>query len=496
MQSMNLTPDIENGIFSEKMLDAVNTDGPVPEDAALKAYYYLQKDIGMAADLKSRLGRTPTACVITFGCQMNARDSEKLSGVLRRAGFEITEDENADFLIYNTCTVRDNADQRVFGRLGRAGHYKKSNPGMKIALCGCMMQESSNVEKIQKSYPFVDLIFGTHNLYCFSEYLYRIYMQDEKIADIWDKSPQIMEAMPSDRKYPYRSGVNIMLGCDKFCTYCIVPYVRGREKSRDPEEILCEVRALAADGVKEIMLLGQNVNSYGKDLGDGVTFAGLIAKVAETEGIERVRFMTPHPRDFGDDLIEVIRSHPKIARHIHLPMQSGSTAVLKKMNRQYTKEGFLELAYKIRKELPDCSVTTDIIVGFPGETKEDVDDTIDVIKKVGFENAFTFIYSRRRGTPAASMPSVMTEEEIGREFDRVLKTVQETAKMKAELLTGSTMEALAEEVNAQDPSLITCRLSNNMIVHIPGDVSMIGKIIRVRLCECHGFYFFGEIEEG
>ena len=494
MQTMNLMPDAaRGGIYDEAMLSAVDTEGPAPSDAVHRAYYYLNRDIALFREIADRKGRPLTACVVTFGCQMNARDSEKLTGILQRCGFVMTEDENADFLIYNTCTVRDNADQRVFGRLGRVSHYKKKDPDRKIALCGCMMQEDSNVEKIRKSYPFVDLIFGTHNLYCFAEYLYRLYTENGKITEIWDKSPEIMEAVPSERKYSYRSGVNIMLGCDKFCTYCIVPYVRGREKSRSREEILCEVRALAADGVKEIMLLGQNVNSYGKDLDDGTTFASLIADVADIPGIGRVRFMTPHPRDFGDDLIEVIREHDNIARHIHLPMQSGSTAVLKKMNRQYTKEQYLDLAMRIRRALPDCSLTTDIIVGFPGETAEDVDDTIDVIRTVGFDNAFTFIYSRRRGTPAASMPATMTDGEIREQFDRVLAAVQETAKERAQHLTGSCMEALAEEVNEQDPSLISCRLSNNMIVHVPGDTSMLGQFIRVRLNDCRGFYFFGDI---
>ncbi len=457
--------------------------------------YYLGLLKPLTADLAAKKGSPPTCHVVNFGCQMNARDAEKLLGVLLAAGFAETQDENADFLIFNTCTVRDNADQRLFGRLGRISHFKRQNPAMKVAVCGCMMQEEGNVERIRKSYPFVDLVFGTHNLFRFPEYLFDVYTTGEKLIDIWSRTDRIMEEMPVSRKYPFKSGVNITFGCNNFCTYCIVPYVRGRERSRSTEEILDEIKRLVGDGVKEVMLLGQNVNSYGRDLKDGSDFAKLLEKAAEIDGLKRIRYMTPHPKDFTKELIEVIRENPNIARHVHLPLQSGSTAVLKKMNRGYSKEQFLELAGRIRERLPDASVTTDLIVGFPGETESDIEDTLDVIRSVEFDNAFTFIYSRRRGTPAASMPDNTPEEVIKERFDRVLSAVQESAKKRSLLLSGQLLDGLIEEENEQDPALMTARLSNNMIVHVPGDSSMIGTFAPIRLKECKGFYYFGEIEE-
>ena len=438
-------------------------------------------------------GRELTFRVETFGCQMNARDSEKIVGILESVGYREAGSEDADFLVYNTCTVRDNADQRVFGRLGRAGHLKKNRPGMKIAVCGCMVQEKSNVEKIRKSYRFVDLVFGTHNLYRFAEYLCNCLETEGMVVEIWDRADRIVEALPVARKYPFKSGINITFGCNNFCSYCIVPYVRGRERSREPIEILRDCERLVSDGVVEIMLLGQNVNSYGKDLETPCSFAELLQMVCEIEGLKRIRFMTPHPKDLSDEVIRVVRDNEKIARHIHLPLQSGSDRILKRMNRRYTKEQYISLALKIREQIPDVSITTDIIVGFPGEEDCDIDDTIDVIRRVGYDNAFTFIYSKRAGTPAASMPDQVPDREKNRMFDRVLAAVQETAHARAGLLTGRTMEALAEEVNVKDSSYITCRLSNNMLVHVPGDPSMIGKMLQVRLDECRGFYFFGRV---
>ncbi len=447
----------------------------------------------LVRELSEKLGRVPTAAVITFGCQMNARDSEKLTGILIQAGFSIISEESADFVIYNTCTVRDNANQRVYGRLGVCGGYKKKNPHMKIALCGCMMQEPSVIEKIRKSYRFVDLIFGTHNLYKFPEYLVNCLEQDGQIIDIWNEPDQIEENLPVARKYPFKSGVNIMFGCNNFCTYCIVPYVRGRERSRDPKEIIRECERLASEGVVEVMLLGQNVNSYGRGLENPISFPELLREIEKIEGIRRIRFMTSHPKDLSDELIETIKDSNKICRHIHLPLQSGSSRILKAMNRCYDKEKYLALAKKIRAEIPDVSITTDIIIGFPGETKEDVDETIDVIRQVEYDNAFTFIYSKRTGTPAASMADQVPEEESHIQFDRVLAEVQKYAKKQSARFEGRVMEALVEEVNENDSSLVTGRLSNNMIVHFPGDESMIGKFVDVRLKECKGFYYIGEI---
>ena len=455
---------------------------------------YIEKCRTYTAAFQVEHGRRPKACVVTFGCQMNARDSEKLAGILEEAGYELTEaEEDADFVLYNTCTVRDNANQRVYGRLGHLNSLKKKKPYLKIALCGCMMQERDVVEKIRKSYRFVDLIFGTHNLFRFAELLSELLASEEMVVDIWDETDKIVENLPVKRKYRYKSGVNIMFGCNNFCSYCIVPYVRGKERSRNPEDILREIRDLAADGVVEIMLLGQNVNSYGKNLENPMSFAELLKEAEKIEGIERIRFMTSHPKDLSDELIQVMKQSKKICRHLHLPLQSGSTRILQAMNRRYTKEQYLALAEKIRKEIPDIAITTDIIVGFPGETMEDVEETIDVVKRVQYDNAFTFIYSKRTGTPAASMPNQVPQEVVKEGFDKLLKTVQDIAKVRISLLQGQTLPALAEEVNAQDKTLITGRLSNNTIVHFPGNPALIGKIINVRLKECHGFYYLGEI---
>lgn len=460
-----------------------------------RQYYFIAKCRQYVKEQEELAGHLLTADVVTFGCQMNARDSEKLSGILEQVGYTLSDSEEADFVIYNTCTVRDNANQRVYGRLGFCNSMKRKNPHKKIALCGCMMQEQNVIDKLQKSYRFIDLIFGTHNIFKFAELLCRMFESSGMVIDIWKDSDQIVEDLPVERKYPFKSGINIMFGCNNFCTYCIVPYVRGREKSRRPKEILQEIEKLADDGVVEIMLLGQNVNSYGKNLEDEISFAQLLQEVEKIDKIKRIRFMTSHPKDLSDELIEVMKNSDKICRHLHLPLQSGSTKILKAMNRRYTKEQYLELAAKIRREIPDISLTTDIMVGFPGETAEDVDDTIDVIRKVGFDNAFTFIYSVRTGTPAAAMDQV-PEEEVHAGFDRVLEAVQETARKQVARLQGQTLTALVEEVNEQDASFVTGRLSNNTIVHFPGSADLIGQIVPVKLEECHGFYYTGHrVEE-
>lgn len=454
---------------------------------------YIDKLTEHVTHLTGTIGRAPKACVVTFGCQMNARDSEKLLGILLTAGYEETSDESeADLVLYNTCSVRDNANQRVYGRLGTLKGLKKSNKNLKIALCGCMMQEQVCVDKIKQSYSFVDLIFGTHNIFKFPELMCRMFESDgHMVTDIWEETDQIVEELPVKRKYGFKSGVNIMFGCNNFCTYCIVPYVRGRERSRDPEEILCEIRQLVDNGVIEVMLLGQNVNSYGQNLDTPLDFAGLLRKVEEIDGLKRIRFMTSHPKDLSDSLIDVCAHSDKICRHLHLPVQTGSNRLLKAMNRVYTREHYLELTDKIKNAIPDISLTTDLIMGFPGETDEDVDDTIDLIRRVEYDNAYTFEYSKRTGTPAASFEGQLTPEDMQRHFDRVLKVVQETARKKCALHTGEVQDALIEGVSGHDDGLVTGRLSNNLLVHFPGDESMIGRIVPVRLDECKGFYFVG-----
>ncbi len=474
-------------------MSAERTQMILSQEETVRQYEYIEKAALHVQRLQEELGRQPTCCVTTFGCQMNARDSEKLTGILERAGYQLIDEENADFVIFNTCTVRDNANQRVYGRLGVLNGYKRKNPKMKIALCGCMMQEPTVIEKIKESYRFVDLIFGTHNIYKFAELLNSTFENKGMVIDIWKDTDKIVEDLPVERKYPFKSGINIMFGCNNFCSYCIVPYVRGRERSRRPEDIIREITNLVADGVVEVMLLGQNVNSYGKNLEEPMTFAGLLREIEKIEGLERIRFMTSHPKDLSDELIQVMKESKKICRHLHLPLQSGSTRILKDMNRRYTKEQYLALAEKIRREIPDMAITTDIIVGFPGETPEDVEETIDVVRKVKYDNAFTFIYSKRTGTPAAAMENQVPEDVVKTGFDKVLKVVQDTAREQVTKYRGMVMDALVEEVNEHDATLLTGRLSNNTLVHFPGDASLIGKIVNVSLDECHGFYYMGHV---
>ena len=477
-------------------LDMVDISKPAPEFEPNRQFYFMAKARSWVKKKSEELGRPMTFFTQTFGCQMNARDSEKLVGILERIGYVETDTEEADFVIYNTCTVRENANNKVYGRLGVLQNYKKKNPHMLIGLCGCMMQETVVVEKLKESYRFVDLIFGTHNIYKFAELIVTAMESDSMTIDIWKDTDQIVEDLPVERKYSFKSGVNIMFGCNNFCSYCIVPYVRGRERSREPKEIIREIEQLVADGVVEVMLLGQNVNSYGKNLKEPVTFAQLLEEVEKIEGLERIRFMTSHPKDLSDELIEVMGRSKKICKHLHLPLQSGSSRILKIMNRRYDKEHYLELVDKIRAAVPDIALTTDIIVGFPGETEEDFEETMDVVRKVRYDSAFTFIYSKRTGTPAASMEEQVPEDVIKARFDRLLKEVQKISAEKAGALTGQTLPVLIEEQNEQDASLVTGRLSNNSVVHLPGTADMIGKILDVKLTECRGFYYLGERADG
>lgn len=458
-------------------------------------YEYMEKAKEYVSKKSAELGRPLTFCVVTFGCQMNARDSEKLVGILEKIGYIEVEDERADFVIYNTCTVRENANNKVYGRLGYLSNYKKKNPNMMIALCGCMMQEPNVVETIRKKYKFVDLVFGTHNIYKFAELLCNAYQSNSTIIDIWKDTDKIVEDLPIKRKFTFKSGVNIMFGCNNFCSYCIVPYVRGRERSREPKDIIREIESLVADGVVEIMLLGQNVNSYGKNLENPITFAELLREINKIEGLKRIRFMTSHPKDLSDELIEAMKDCDKVCKHFHLPLQSGSSRILKIMNRHYDKEQYLAEVEKLRKAVPDISLTTDIIVGFPGETEEDFLETMDVVKKVRFDSAFTFIYSKRTGTPASTMENQVPEDVIKDRFDRLLKEVQLISNEKAMLLEGRIVKVLAEEKDEQDENFITGRLDNNAIVHFPGTEDMIGNVYNVKLCECKGFYYMGEIAD-
>ncbi len=460
-----------------------------------RQYEYMEKAKGYVKAKSEELGRPLTYCVTTFGCQMNARDSEKLTGILEEIGYVEAPDEKADFVIYNTCTVRENANLRVYGRLGVLHGYKKKNPAMTIALCGCMMQEPEVVEKLKKSYRFVDIVFGTHNIFKFAELIVRNFEEKGMIIDIWKDTEEIIEDLPVERKYSFKSGVNIMFGCNNFCSYCIVPYVRGRERSRNPQDIIAEIKKLVADGVVEVMLLGQNVNSYGKNLENPMSFAELLQEIEKIEGLQRIRFMTSHPKDLSDELIEVMAKSKKICKHFHLPLQSGSSEILKVMNRRYDKEKYLSLVEKLKKAIPDIGLTTDIIVGFPGETEEDFLETMDVVKKVRYDSAFTFIYSKRTGTPAAAMENQVPEDVVKDRFDRLLKEVQTISQEMTARFEGTVQEVLVEDVNDHNKELVTGRMSNNHLVHFPGDASLIGKIVKVHLDECKGFYYLGSVVE-
>lgn len=477
----------------ENLLEYTISLEEAPDTEPLRQAFFVGRCREMVSFRERTLGRKLRCQATTLGCQMNAKDTEKLLGILKEIGYEPTEDqEEADFILYNTCTIRENANNKVYGHLGYLQSLKKKNPELIIALCGCMMQEKHVVETIREKYRFVDIIFGTYNIFQLSEMIYRRLMGEMPVLEVWDQMKGIVERIPSVRKNDFKAGVNITYGCNNFCTFCIVPYVRGREVSRNPHEILAEIRQLSSEGVKEIMLLGQNVNSYGKGLEVPCSFAELLEECCKVEGIERIRMMTPHPKDFSDDVIDVIARNEKICRHIHLPLQSGSTSLLKRMNRRYTKEQYLELAQKIRDRIPDVALTTDIIVGFPGETEEDFEDTLDVVRQVRYHAAFTFEYSKRTGTKAAEFEDQVPAEVVKERFPRLLEEVRRIAAEECEKEVGKEAVVLVEDIDSHEEGYVTGRMSNNLMVHFPGDPSLIGSFRKVRLIQSKGFYYLGE----
>lgn len=439
-------------------------------------------------------GKDLKFCISTFGCQMNARDSEKIKGMLKKIGYIETDNEKeADFVIYNTCCVRENAELKIYGRLGALKGIKKQNPNMIIALCGCMMQQDIVLETLKKKYPFVDIIFGTYNIYRLPELLQTRLETGEKVIDIWDSYQDIVEDLPDVRKFDFKACVNIMYGCNNFCTYCIVPYVRGRERSREAKDIIDEIKRLVQEGVTEVMLLGQNVNSYGKTLENPISFAQLLKQIAEIEGLRRIRFMTSHPKDLSDELIEVMAIHENICKGIHLPIQSGSNAILKKMNRVYTKEHYLELVDKMKSAMPNVALTTDIIVGFPGETEEDFEDTMEIVEKVGYASAFTFLYSKRTGTPAATMENQIEEETAKARFNRLLELVNEKGAEFLKTYVGQVVEVLFEEVSKTDETILSGRTDTNILVNVPASIQLLGKYVKVRIIGSKSHYLIGEV---
>ena len=416
-------------------------------------------------------------CISTYGCQMNEEDSEKLSGMLKSQGYERTENkEEASIIIFNTCCVRENAENKVFGNLGQLKQLKKKNPNLVIAICGCMMQQVGMADKVLKTFPYVDIIFGTHNAHKFPEYLHRVLQEGVQVKEILNKEEGIVEGLPIDRKSDVKAFVTIMYGCNNFCTYCIVPYVRGRERSRKSEDIIKEIEELVSQGYKEITLLGQNVNSYGKGLEEDIDFAGLLRKVNEVKGLERVRFMTSHPKDLSDDVIMAIKECDKLCEQVHLPVQSGSSRILKEMNRHYDREYYLDLVKKIKSEIPDVTLTTDIIIGFPGETEEDFLDTLSLCEEVGYDSAFTFIYSRRNHTPADKMENQIPDDIKHDRFNRLVEAINKNVVIKNKEYEGKVVEVLVEGPSKNDETKLTGRTRNGKLVNFAGDEKLVGEL--------------------
>lgn len=446
--------------------------------------------IGEIMDVRKRAA-TPVAYIHTYGCQQNVADSEKIKGMLSLAGFEFSENpEDADFILFNTCAIREHAEDRVFGNVGALKNIKRKHPSVIIALCGCMMEQKAVADRIYKSYPFVNLVFGTHSISRFPELLYNVLVNSKRVFDTCDDNT-IYEDIPTLRDKEFKGWLPVMYGCDNFCSYCIVPYVRGRERSRSSEAIISEARAMIEAGYKEITLLGQNVNSYGKGLDEKITFSELLRKIDEIPGDYILRFMTSHPKDCTEELIDTIANSKHISKHLHLPCQSGSSKILKAMNRRYTREKYLGIIDYAKKTIPDVSLTSDIIVGFPGETYEDFCETLSLIKEVGFTSLFTFIYSRRPGTPAATMPDVATEEEKGKWFTELLKTQEEIAAKRCKAMVGTTERVLVEEINEKN-GLLSARTSGNIIVEAKGDESLIGTFADVKITEARNWILRGE----
>ncbi len=447
--------------------------------------------------------------IITMGCQLNENDSEKISGMAEQMGYNKTENiDDANLVIFNTCCVRENAEERLFGKIGELKNRKKQDD-LIIAIGGCMMQEKHMVDKIKKSYPQVDIVFGTHTIHKLPEDIYKVIENNKRIQDVIDIEGEIYEGLPIVRNSKVQASITIMYGCNNFCTYCIVPYVRGRERSRKPADIINEAKEVAKQGYKEIMLLGQNVNSYlrnemelikqGKlvdengDYEKVNSFAKLLREINKIDGIERVRFISPHPKDFTDDVIEAIRDCEKVCKFVHLPLQSGSTNMLKSMNRKYTKEQYLSLVNKMRKMIPNIQFSTDIIVGFAGETESDFEDTLDVVEKVGFEQVFMFIYSRRVGTPGDKMKNQIPEEIKHKRFDRLKQLVEKQIEEKSKKLEGTIQKVLVEGKSKNNENMLTGRTEFNKVIVFNGDDKLINEIIDVKITENHMWYFKGEI---
>jgi len=434
--------------------------------------------------------------IITFGCQMNEHDSETIAGMLQQKGcIETFSKETADITIINTCSVRENADKRFFGTLGQLKKIKEKNPEYVACVCGCMMQQQHVIDTVKAKYPWVDIIFGTHNIHRFPELLEKVYGEKQKVAEVFEDADDIVEGLPAKRLYKHKSFVNIMYGCNNFCTYCIVPYTRGREKSRRPEDIIGEIKRLVADGVKEVTLLGQNVNSYKGKGADGklCDFADLIYMINDIEGLERIRFMTSHPKDLSDKLIQAYVDCDKLCNYIHLPVQAGSSRVLKLMNRRYTREGYLELVEKLRNAVPDIAISTDIIVGFPGETEEDFEETLSLVRAVKYDSAFTFLYSIRKGTPAAEYEDQIPEDVKHERFNRLVEAVNAESAARNAAYVGRIERVLVEGVSKKDETTLSGRTEGFKLVDFPGSAELAGSMVDVEITEGRTFSLTGKL---
>ena len=461
-----------------------------------KEFIYKIKELNV--NFANENGRLMRAKTETYGCQQNENDTERIRGMLYDAGFEFVDtEEEAELVIYNTCAVRENAEQKVFGRLGILKHMKESRPDMIIGLCGCMVQQEHITEKIKKIHNHVDLIFGTHALYKMPELLYEAMTKTKKksVVDIENIDGKIAEDIPILRDYSQKAWVSIMYGCNNFCSYCIVPYVRGRERSRTPDAILEEIKDLVKNGCTEISLLGQNVNSYGKDLDEDIDFAKLLRMVNDVPGVERIRFMTSHPKDISDELILAMAECDKVCKQLHLPVQAGSNKVLAEMNRKYTREDYLEKIQKVKEKIPQISLSTDIIVGFPTETNEDFEKTLEILREVEYDNIFSFIYSRREGTPAAKLDFVLTEEEIHNNFNRLLEVQNEISKRKNDEYVGRIERVLVDGESKNNSDILSGRCDSSKIVNFKGSKDLAGKYVKVKITEAHTWSLNGELIE-
>lgn len=439
--------------------------------------------------------KTPKALVITYGCQQNENDSERIRGMLAQMGYDFTEEkEEADLILYNTCAVREGAEQRVLGNVGALVHEKRRRPGLLIGICGCMMQQEHMAKTIKQKYRHVSFVFGTHTLHKFPQILWRAINEEKTVISVEDSEGVIAEDVPVYREGSPKAWVSVMYGCNNFCTYCIVPYVRGRERSRQPENVLAEVRELVEKGVTEITLLGQNVNAYGKDLPEDIDFADLLARINKIEGLRRIRFMTSHPKDMSQKLIDTMAACDKVMPQLHLPFQAGSDRILKEMNRRYTQAQYLDLVARVKKAIPNIAMTTDIIVGFPNETKEDFEETIKVLEAVRFDSVFSFIYSKRQGTPAAVMEDAISDSEKHENFDRLLEVQNRISREINDACFGKTFELLVEGESKTDENMLTGRTPGGKIVNFPKEDGIsVGDYIHVTVTKTNTWSLLGEI---